>query len=88
MIKYFEIQYVLRYYDEKEYTSEIIKATSESKALKMFAKKFGVKSPKLFNEPMFMWEDGQWMASFKCINEVEEMACSNCKGIGTIYFNK
>lgn len=88
MLKYYEIQYVLRYYEEKEYTSEIIKATSEIEALKLFAKKIGVESPRLFNEPMFIWEDGQWMASFKCINEVEEMVCPHCKGIGKIHFNK
>lgn len=88
MKKYFEIQYVMRYYEEKEYASEIIKAVSESEALKKFSKKFGVKDPKLFNEPMFMWNDGQWMSSFKCINEVEEIACPDCNGTGIIHLHK
>ena len=88
MQKHFEIQYVMRYHQEKEYGSQIVKAIPESEAIKKFARKFGIKDTKLLNEPMFMWNDGQWMSSFKCVNEVEEIACPDCKGSGKIHLNK
>ncbi|NCP84144.1 MAG: hypothetical protein COZ21_14735 [Bacteroidetes bacterium CG_4_10_14_3_um_filter_31_20] len=88
MKKYYEIQYILRYYEEKDYASVIIKANSDEDALKKFAKIFDIKEPKRLNEPMFMWKDGQWMASFKCINEVEENVCPQCEGSGKIHLNK
>ncbi|MBI4645911.1 MAG: hypothetical protein HY738_04760 [Bacteroidia bacterium] len=48
MKKYFEIQYVLRYYDEKEYASEIIKAISEKRGVKKVYKKVWYQKPKTF----------------------------------------
>ncbi|MBS4027356.1 MAG: hypothetical protein KGZ58_01865 [Ignavibacteriales bacterium] len=85
MKKYFHVQYILRYYEQKDYAFQIINAKSEDEALKKFAKLFGIKEPKRLKEPMFRWEDGEWFASFKCINEVKEIACPDCKGTGIIY---
>lgn len=88
MKKYFEIQYIQRYYEEKEHASEIITAISENEALKKFSKMVGVKDPKLLNEPMFMWNDGAWMSSFKCISEVARIVCPDCNGMGIIHLHK
>ncbi len=87
-MKTFEIQYISRYYDEKNYNSETIKAKTEEDVLKKFAKLFGIKNFKQLFEPMYMWEDGQWMSSFKYINEVEEIVCEHCNGSGKIQINK
>jgi len=86
-MKTFEIQYISRYYEDKNYYSKTIKANSEEDALKKFAKFFGIKNYIQMFEPMFMWEDGQWMSSFKCINEVYEIDCRQCNGSGKTQIN-
>lgn len=83
-MKTFEIQYISRYCDEKNYSSEIIKANSETVALKKFAKIFKIKDYKQLSNPIFRWEDGLWTESLKCINEVNEIVCPQCNGKGKI----
>lgn len=83
-MKTFEIQYINRYYEEKTYSVEIIKAISETVALKKFAKLFKIKDYQQLFDPTFRWEDGMWMTSFKCINEVNEIVCPHCHGKGKI----
>lgn len=77
-MKKFEIQYIDRYYEEKVYCSEIISARSQKKALIYFANLFGIDNYKLFFQPLFLWENGQWLSSFKCINELQEVTCPQC----------
>lgn len=79
-MKKFEIQYISRYYEEKNYCSEIISAKTEDEALIAFANIIGIEDYNQLFEPMFYWEDGSWMSSFKCINEVKEVACEHCNG--------
>lgn len=67
----FEIQYIDRYYEEKLYRKEIVKANNEKEALNKFAKLFGIKDYKSFSQPFFMWENGSWLSTFKCINEIK-----------------
>ncbi|MEA3494820.1 MAG: hypothetical protein U9R42_02170 [Bacteroidota bacterium] len=86
-MKKFEIQYVSRYYDEKNYCSEIISANSEDEALISFANIFEIENFKLFLQPFFIWENGEWLSSFKCINEVKEISCPQCNGAGKININ-
>ena len=87
-MKTFEIQYVIRYYEEKDYCSEIIFANCEEEALISFANIFGIQNYKSFFKPFFMWENGQWMGSFKCINEIKEQICPTCNGSGKILIKK
>ena len=84
-MKKFEIQYVSRYYDEKNYCSEIIFAKSEKEALISFANIFKIENYKSFFQPLFLWENGEWLSSFKCINEVKEVTCNQCNGTGIIH---
>jgi len=86
-MKTFEIQYISRYYEEKIHSSEIIKANSEKVALKKFAKLFKIEDYSLLFETNYMWEDGVWSASFKCIKEVNEIVCPHCNGNGKIVIN-
>ena len=72
-MKTFEIQYVNRYYEEKIYQKEIISARNEKEALLKFAKLFSIKDYRSFFEPFFMWENGNWMSTFKCINEIKTL---------------
>ncbi len=69
-MKKYEIQYVDRYYEEKVYQKEFIVAKTEKDALKKFANLFGIDNYKLFFQPLFMWENGNWLSTFKCINEI------------------
>lgn len=84
-MKKFEIQYISRYYEEKNYYSEIISAKTETDALKKFAKLIGCDDYKKFANPIFQWEDGTFISRFKCINEVKETVCLHCNGTGKIY---
>lgn len=83
-MKTFEIQYINRYYEEKIHSTEIINANSEKVALKKFAKLFKIEDYKFLFDPMFIWEDGVWTASFKCIKEIDEIVCPHCNGSGKI----
>lgn len=83
-MKTFEIQYVDRYYEEKDDKTEIISANSEKEALISFAKNFCVENYQSFFQPLFMWENGQWLSSFKHITEIKEQVCPNCNGSGKI----
>ena len=89
-MKIFEINYISRYREQKEYCSEIIKAQSEESALKKFAKMSNVKDYKQFFDEHFCWEDGEgeWWAWFRGIEEVEFVKCPHCNGIGQIKINE
>ena len=80
-MKTFEINYISRYREQKEYYSEIIRAQSEENALKRFAKMFRIKDYKQFFDEHFCWEDGEseWLAWFRGIKEIE---CVHCNDIG------
>jgi len=78
IMKVFRIQYISRFYEEKNHYSKIAKANSEEEAIKKFAKHFGIRNYKKLREPNYVWDDGQWMSSFKCINEVEIKICPCC----------
>ena len=67
----FEIQYIDRYYEEKIYQKEKISAQTEKEALIEFANLFEIKDYQSFFKPLFLWENGTWMSSFKCINELK-----------------
>ncbi len=69
-MKDFEIQYNDRFYEEKIYQKEKISAHSEKEALVKFANIFGINDHQLLLKPLYMWENGNWMSSFKCINEI------------------
>jgi len=71
-MKRFQIQYIDRYYEVKIYQIEIIEASTKKEALSKFAKLFGINDYKLFYKPLFMWENGNWLSTFKCINEIKE----------------
>ena len=87
-MKLFEIQIINRYYEEKEYASEIITANSEKEALINFAKRYNIKDYKYLFQPLFSWENGMWMSSFKNIKEVQEIICSHCNGTGIVFKKK
>ena len=72
-MKTFEIYYISRYREQKEYCNEIIKAQSEESALKKFAKMFHIKDYKQFFDEHFCWEDGdcEWLAWFRGIKEIK-----------------
>lgn len=70
-MKTFEIQYIDRLYEEKTYQKEIVKANNEKEALTKFAKLFDIKDYRLFTKTLFMWENGSWLSSFKCIIEIK-----------------
>ena len=70
-MKTFEIQYVDRYYEEKIYQKEVISADNEKEALVKFAKLFNIKDYNSFFKPLFMWKNGNWMSTFKCINKIK-----------------
>ena len=86
-MKTFEVQFISRYYEEKIHSTEIINANSEKIALKKFAKLFNIKDFNLLLDPNFSWDDGLWIASFKCIKEINEMDCPHCNGNGKISIN-
>ncbi|MDD3636898.1 MAG: hypothetical protein RBR84_06480 [Bacteroidales bacterium] len=87
-MKKFEIQYVSRYYEEKNYYTEIISAKTEANALKKFAKLLGCDDYKKLLDPMFHWEDGSFISRFKCINVVKETVCLHCNGTGKKYLSE
>jgi saccharopine dehydrogenase-like NADP-dependent oxidoreductase len=87
-MKTFEIQYVSRYYEEKQYSSEIVSAKSPKNALREFAGLFNIKNYKQIMEPTFTWENGEWISNFICINEIEEVLCLCCNGTGKIKTKK
>jgi len=70
-MKKYEIQYIDRLYEEKIYQKEIVKANNEKEALIKFAKLFDIKDYNSFYQPLFMWENGSWFSTFKCINEIK-----------------
>ncbi len=72
MKKKYEIQYISRYYEEKEYCVKIIYANSEKNALISFAKEFNIKNYNNLFKASFYWEDGNWLSFFKCINELKK----------------
>lgn len=84
-MKKFEIQYTSRYYEEKNYYSEIVSAKTNTEALKKFAKLFNIEDFNLLFDQTFLWDDGLYKSKFKCINEVKEVVCSHCNGSGKIY---
>jgi|GEM_PF-1186204 len=83
-MKTFEINYISRNREQKEYCSEIINAQSEENALKKFAKISNVKDFKQFFDENFYWEDGEseWLAWFRGIKEVKFINCPHCNGTG------
>lgn len=87
-MKTFQIQYISRYYTQKEHHEEIITAKTEESALKKFAKSFGIKSHQDLFDTTFIWENGEWLSSFKCVTEVKEMTCTCCNGTGKIQINQ
>ncbi len=68
-MKTFQIQYISRYYAQKEYHLDNILAKTEQSALKKFAKSFGINNYKSLFDSAFMWENGEWLSTFKCITE-------------------
>ncbi len=83
-MKSFEKGYISRYYEEKYYSIEIIKANTEKVALNKFATFFNIENSDKLLDPSFTWQDGLWLASFKCIKEVNEIICPECNGNGKI----
>jgi len=82
-MKTFEIQYVSRNRDQKDYCQEIITAKSKTSALRKFAKLFGIKDHRqLLEEGFIWWENDEWLCRFKCINAIDEVTCPHCKGTG------
>ena len=81
----FEIQYVSRCREQKDYCCEIIEARSETSALRKFAKMFGIKDYRqLLDDSFDWWHDLEWLCSFRSINEVDEVICPRCNGIGKV----
>lgn len=70
-MKTFEIQYVLRLEQQKEYYAEYVFAKTEKKALEIFSKHKGISDYKLLFTDFFNWFEGSWYCTFKCINEIK-----------------
>jgi hypothetical protein len=85
-MKTFEIQYIARLREQKEHCSEIIRAQSEESALKKFAKMSNVEDYRQFLDKDFFWEDGdgEWLAWYRGIAEVNFVKCPHCNGTGQI----
>lgn len=82
-MKTFEIQYVSRCCNQKDYCHEIIAAKSKTSALRKFAKVFKIKDYRqLLEEGFTWWENYEWLCSFRGINEVGEVTCPHCQGTG------
>ncbi len=81
-MKTFEIRYIGRYVEQKEYYSEIVEARTEKSALNKFAKLYKLKAADLLNGNT--WWDNQWLMEFRNITEVKEHICPHCKGTGKI----
>ena len=89
-MKTFQIHYISRNREQKEYCSKIITAQSEESALKKFAKNSNVKDYKKFFDENFYWKDGEseWLAWFRGIEEVEYIKCPHCNGTGQTKIEK
>jgi hypothetical protein len=85
-MKTFSIQYISRLREQKEHCSEIIKAQSEERALKKFAKMSKVENYRLFFDKNFCWQDGdsEWLAWYRGIEEVKFVECPHCNETGKI----
>lgn len=68
-MKTFEIQYVGRYGEHKEYYSETIKANTEKSALNKFAKTYNLKANEIINDN---WWSGEWLMEFRNVKEITE----------------
>lgn len=84
-MKIYEIQYTLRFEQQKDFYNEYVNAETEIQALKIFSKYKDIQNYKLLYDDFFYWEEGNWHCKFKCINEVvSTKECSKCGGSGTI----
>lgn len=84
-MKTFEIQYVGRYEENKEYYTSIIEARTEKSALNKFAKMFGIYQKNINTKiHEISWWDNDWLMKFKCINETQEKVCQVCNGTGKL----
>jgi hypothetical protein len=81
-MKTFEIHYVGRYVEHKEYYTETVKARTQKSALNKFGKPYKLKAVDLLTNET--WWDGDWLMEFRSIREVKEQTCSNCNGQGKI----
>lgn len=72
-MKTFEIQYIARLREQKEYCLEVVEAHNETSALNKFARMFNIKCCTQLLSSDFYWEDedSMWLYWFKCINEID-----------------
>jgi hypothetical protein len=71
-MKIFEIKFIARLREQKDYCSEMIEARNETSALRKFAKMFKIKDYKQLLDSNFSWEnESDWLYWFKCISEIK-----------------